>query len=152
MRRKTVSCIILVSFLLMPAVCLARQLFVEETDTPIALHYGGILKDYIAFIAPMLDTGGAVIEASRGYFERLGYRVVRISIEKTTTPKLSVSWKKPHTKLAVAPRMVCSLSAGGTTVRLHDQGDDYVLLQNHGDGTSIHPGLFVTVGITHQWE
>jgi len=77
---------------------------------------------------------------------------VKISIEKTITPKLSVSWKRPHTTLAVAPRMVCSLSAGSATVQLHDQGDDSVLVQNHRDGTSVHPVLSVTAGIPHLWD
>jgi hypothetical protein len=137
---------------MLPPVCYAQSLLVKETNTPIALHYERILKDYIAFITPKMDTKEDLIKISRGFLEKLGYRVVTISIEKTTEPKISESWKKPDSKLAVLPRMICYLSAKGATVQLYDQGDDYVLIQNHADKRSINPGLFVTVGITHQWK
>lgn len=135
-----------------PAVCWAQPLTVQETNTPVALHYERILKDYIAFVTPRVNTGEDLVEVSRAYFEKLGYRLVTVSIEKTREPKFSASWKRPGSKLAVLPRMTCRLSAEGATVQLYDQGDDYVLIRNHSDGVSINPGLYVTVGITHQWE
>jgi len=143
---------LLAVLVMFPAVCCAQPLLVKETNTPIALHYDRILKDYIAFIAPKLNTEENVIAVTKQYFENQSYRVIKISIAKTTEPKMSKSWKIANTKLAVLPRMICSLSESGATVQLSDQGDDYVLLKNHIDNVSINPGLFVTIGITHQWK
>jgi hypothetical protein len=48
--------------------------------------------------------------------------------------------------------MICHVSKNESTIELHDQGDDYVLIQNYVDQTSIEPGLFISVGLTHQWK
>jgi hypothetical protein len=152
MNIKTLSFSVLLALMMFPVICRAQPLVVKETNTPIALHYEGILKDYLAFVTPKINTEENLIAITKKYFEKLKYRVVTISIEKTTEPKFSKSWKKPNSKLAVLPRMICYLSANGATLQLYDQGDDYILIKNHIDETSINPGLFVTVGITHQWQ
>lgn len=137
---------------MLAADCHAQPVFVKETDTPIALHYAQILKDYVVFITPKLGERENLIESTQAYFGRLGYRVVSIHIHKVTSPKVDESWKIPNSKLAVLPRMICSLSAAGATVQLYDQGDDFILLQNYTGDSSVHPGLFVAVGMTHRWE
>jgi hypothetical protein len=152
MNIKTLSFSVLLALMMFPVICRAQPIVVKETNTPIALHYERILKDYIAFITPKINTKENLIAVSKKYFEKLMYRVVTISIEKTTEPKFSKSWKKPNSKLAVLPRMICYLSSDSATLQLYDQGDDYILIKNHMDDISITPGLFITVGITHQWE
>lgn len=152
MSMKTLASSLLIGISMLVANCYAQPAFVEETNTPIALHYAGILKEYVSFILPKLGSNENLLDTSKEYFNKMGYRVVTISIEKTTPPKTSASWKIPHSKLAVLPRMICYLSQSGATVQLHDQGDDYILLHNHTDNVSINPGLFISVGITHQWE
>lgn len=125
---------------------------VRETNTPIVLHYADILKDYIAFIKPHLDAKNDLVMLSKKYFDRLAYRVVKISITTTVPPKINQSWKLPHSKMAVLPRMVCYVNKDGAMVSLYDQGDDYVLIQNFTGQVSSDPGLFVSVGVTHQWK
>jgi hypothetical protein len=132
--------------------CHAQPVFVKETDTPIALHYAHILKEYVTFILPKLGGRVNLVESTQAYFDRLGYRVVSIHIQKVTSPKVDESWKIPNAKLAVLPRMVCSQSAAGATIQLYDQGDDFILLQNYVGDLSVNPGLFIVVGITHRWE
>jgi len=130
----------------------AQPTLVKETNTPIALHYANILKGYITFIKPNLNTKNDLIKLSKEYFDQLGYRVVTISIEATLPPRIHQAWKKPHSKLAVLPRLTCYVSKNESTITLHDQGDDYVLIQNHAGQTSNDPGLFISVGLTHRWE
>lgn len=125
---------------------------VRETNTPIALHYAGILKDYIAFIKPHLNAKNDLVMLSKEYFDQLTYRVVKISITTTVPPKINQSWKLPHSKMAVLPRMVCYVNKDGATVSLYDQGDDYVLIQNYIGQVSNDLGLFVSIGLTHQWK
>lgn len=150
---KIIACSLFVIILVTMGVSAhAQPLFVKETNTPIALHYANILKDYIAFIKPKLNTKDDLIEISKAYFEKLGYRVITISISTTIPPRIHQSWKIPHSKLAVLPRMICSVSNNESTIQLHDQGDDYVLIQNYVDQTSNDPGLFISVGLTHQWK
>lgn len=144
-------------FLLLLAVFLgggahAQPPFVRETNTPIALHYAKILNDYMIFIEPRLGAKEDLVKISREYFDRLGYRLILVTVHSTVKPKVSKSWKIPGSKLAVLPRMTCYTGAAGPTVELHDQGDDYVRIQNFADGTASGPGVYVAVGITHRWE
>src|SRR5512145_1164421 len=118
----------------------AQPQFVRETNTPIALHYGNILKDYIAYIEPQLASNEDLVKISKLYFDKLGYRVILITIESTRAPKLTKSWKMPHTKLSVLPRMTCYLSEKDTTLELFDQGDDYIRIQNYTGRTAAKPG------------
>lgn len=130
----------------------AQPLTVRETDTPIARHYAKILDDYSAFIKPRLAGKGDLVKISLAYFDRLGYRLIAVSIRNTVEPKVSRTWKIPGVKLAVLPRITCFVSANGSTVEFYDQGDDYVRIQNFTDGSSGAPELYLSVGITHRWK
>ncbi len=125
---------------------------VRETNTPIALHYAGIFNNYIAFIKPHLNAKNDLVKLSKEYFDRLTYRVVKISITTTFPSKINQSWKLPHSKMAVLPRMVCYVNKNEATILINDQGDDYVLIQNYTGQTSSNPGLFISVGLTHRWK
>ncbi|OGP55650.1 MAG: hypothetical protein A2Y65_02740 [Deltaproteobacteria bacterium RBG_13_52_11] len=144
--------LLLIIVLIMSVNCHAQLTVVKETNTPIALHYANILKEYITFIKPNLNNRNDLIKISKEYFDKLGYRVVTISVETTIPPKILQSWKIPHSKLAVLPRMICHVSKNESTIELYAQGDDYVLIQNYVDQTSIEPGLFISVGLTHRWQ
>jgi hypothetical protein len=141
-------------FMFLIFICGTCQAQVTETNTPIAMHYADILKNYMAFIKPRLATKQDLVKISKDYFDSLGYRLITIRIESTVQPKMTKSWKIPNCKLAVLPRVTCYLSSNGSNVDLRDQGDDYILIQNFDyDGRiSGDPGLSVSVGITHQWE
>ena len=153
MGMKTITGILLLIIaVIMSVPCHAQPTMVKETNTPIALHYASILKEYITFIKPNLDTRNDLIKISKEYFDTLGYRVVRISIRTDTPPNIHQSWKIPHSKLAVLPRMVCYVSDNESTIVLYDQGDDYILIQNFSDQKSNDPGLFISVGLTHRWQ
>jgi len=144
---------ILLLFALLPGgAVFAQPSLVRESDTPIALHYARIMNDYIAFIEPRLDAKEDPVTLSRAYFERLGYRLIAVSIRTTREPRVSRSWKTPGSKLAVLPRTTCYVSAAGATVELYDQGDDYVRIQNFTEGASANPGVYVSIGITHRWK
>jgi hypothetical protein len=130
----------------------AQPPVVRETDTPIARHYAKILNDYSAFIKPNLGGKEDLEKLSHGYFDRLGYRLIAVSIRHTVEPKISKSWKIPGSKLAVLPRITCYVSANGSTVEFYDQGDDYIRIQNSIEGTPADPGLYLSIGITHRWK
>ncbi|HOI74634.1 MAG TPA: hypothetical protein PLO63_10840 [Syntrophales bacterium] len=149
--KRAAAILLLLALLPGGAVC-AQPLFVRESDTPIALHYARIMNDYIAFIEPKLAGKEDPATLSRAYFERLGYRLIAVSIRTTREPRVSRSWKIPGSKLAVLPRTTCYVSASGATVELYDQGDDYVRIQNFTDGAPGEPGLYVSIGITHRWK
>ncbi|MFZ5570213.1 MAG: hypothetical protein ACOZF0_07405 [Thermodesulfobacteriota bacterium] len=148
---RSIPCV-LIGLILLARESPAQPMVVKETNTPIALHYGEILKGYLAFIQPKMDTDEELIEASKAYFNGMKFRLVKLSIEQAGRPGQSISWKIPHSKMAVLPRITCSLSPSGATVELYDQGDDYILLQHHTDKGAPRPGLFISVGITHGWK
>ena len=152
MNVKTSVCCLFIGLVMLATDCRAQPIFVKETDTPIALHYAQILKDYAAFITSKLGGQESLVGATQVYFNRLGYRVVSIRIQHEMQPGINESWRAANTKLAVLPRIICTLSAGGSTVKLYDQGDDFILLQNNTGDSLANPGLYVAVGITHQWK
>ncbi len=149
--KRAAAILLLLALLPGGAVC-AQPPLVRESDTPIALHYARIMNDYIAFIEPRLAGKEDPATLSRAYFERLGYRLIAVSIRTTREPRVSRSWKIPGSKLAVLPRTTCYVSASGATVEMYDQGDDYVRIQNFTDGAPGEPGLYVSIGITHRWK
>lgn len=153
MNMKTIICSLsLMIALIMSAHVYAQPTSVRETNTPIALHYANILKGYITFIKPNINTKNDLIKLSKEYFDHLGYRVVTISIKSTIPPKIHQSWKIPHSKMAVLPRMVCYVNNNEAMISLYDQGDDYILIQNYTDQVSNDQGLFISVGLTHKWK
>ncbi|MBS1238572.1 MAG: hypothetical protein H6R39_232 [Deltaproteobacteria bacterium] len=150
---KTIICFIfLMIAFTMSADVYAQPGSIRETNTPVALHYASILNEYIAFIKPNLNAKNDLIKLSKEYFGKLRYRIVTISITTTIPPKFHQSWKIPHSKMAVLPRMVCYINNNDATISLYDQGDDYVLIQNYTDQTSNDQALFISVGLTHQWK
>jgi hypothetical protein len=151
---KTTAFSLFLCLIFMSGTCHAQIEGVKETNTPIALHYADILKNYIKFIKPKVATKEDLVKISKAYFDSLGYRLITIRIESAVQPKISKSWKIPNCKLAVLPRITCYLSSSGSNVELRDQGDDYVLIQNYDSqsGISGDPGLSISVGITHEWE
>jgi hypothetical protein len=152
-KSKVLNCFILAIIVsLAGAVVLAQPVMIKESNTPIALHYAGILQDYIAFIKPKLHPKADLISITKTYFDSKDYRVVTISIHSDGPPKIDQSWKPPHTKLAVLPRMSCWVLPTESIVELYDQGDDYVMLHNHMGETESDPNLRVSVGITHMWK
>ncbi len=152
MKVKTSVCCLFIGLIMLATDCHAQPVFVKETDTPIALHYAQILKDYGAFITPKLGGPESLVDATQAYFNRLGYRVVSIRIQHVPQPGVNESWRAANTKLAVLPRMICTLSATGATVQLYDQGDDFILLQTEMGDSSVKARLYVAIGITHQWK
>lgn len=149
---KTILYSLLLVFFALSTDVHSEMIIIKETNTPIALHYAGILQDYISFIKPKLHPKADLISITKDYFNSKGYRVVTISIHSTTSPKLNQSWKPPHTKLAVLPRMICRVLPNEATVELFDQGDEFVLIQNHTGQPSADTDLLVSIGITHMWK